>query len=83
MFRSSILVLFQKISRSYYELITAVQQLSRQEREQIAIALVQTGLRSDLIDLIQELYAQLPDNDVTDDEIMAEIRTVRQQSKVK
>jgi hypothetical protein len=60
-----------------------VQQLSRQEREQIAIALVQTGLRSDLIDLIQELYTQLPDNDVTDDEIMAEIRTVRQQSKVK
>jgi hypothetical protein len=76
-------VLFQKISRSYYKLITAVQQLSRQEREQIAIALVQTGLRSDLIDLIQELYTQLPDNDVTDDEIMAEIRTVRQQSKVK
>jgi hypothetical protein len=83
MFRSSILVLFQKILRSYYELITAVQQLSRQDREQIAMALVQTGLRSDLIDLIQELYAQLPDNDVTDDEIMAEIRAVRQQSTVK
>jgi hypothetical protein len=76
-------VLFQKILRSYYELITAVQQLSRQDREQIAMALVQTGLRSDLIDLIQELYAQLPDNDVTDDEIMAEIRAVRQQSTVK
>jgi hypothetical protein len=63
------------------QLITAVQQLSPQEREQIATALVQTGLRSDLTDLIQELYAQQPENDVTDDEIMAEIKAVRQQSQ--
>jgi hypothetical protein len=63
------------------QLITAVQQLSPQEREQIATALVQTGLRSDLTDLIQELYAQPPENDVTDDEIMAEIKAVRQQSQ--
>jgi hypothetical protein len=80
MFRSSILALFQKTLRSRYERITAVQQLSPQEREQIAAALVQAGLRSDLTDLIQELYAQPPDNNVTGDEIMAEIRAVRQQS---
>jgi hypothetical protein len=76
------LALFQKTSRSCYELITAAQQLLPQEREQIATALVQTGLRSDLTDLIQDLYAQTPDNDVADDEIMAEIRIVRQQSQV-
>jgi hypothetical protein len=77
------LALFQKTSRSWYELITAVQQLSPHEREQIATALVQTGLRSDLTDLIQGLYAQTPDDDVADDEIMAEIEIVRQQSQVR
>jgi hypothetical protein len=64
------------------QLITAVQHLSPQEREQVATALVQTGLRSDLTALIQELYAQSPDADVTDDEIMAEVRAVRQQSRI-
>jgi hypothetical protein len=83
MFRSSILALFQKTLCSWYELITAVQQLSSQEWEQLAAALVQTGLRSDLTDLIQELYAQTPYDDVADDEIMAEIGIVRQQSQVR
>jgi hypothetical protein len=77
------LALFRKTSHSCYELITAVQQLSPHEREQIATTLVQTGLRSGLTDLIQELYAQTPDNDVADDEIMAEIGIVRQQSQVR
>ena len=37
------------------------------------------GLRSDLAVLIQELYTQSPDDDITDNEIMAEIKAVRQQ----
>ncbi len=63
------------------QLITAVQQLPAGERAQIAAALVQAGLRSDLTALIQELYAQSPVDDITDSEIMAEIRAVRQQSQ--
>jgi hypothetical protein len=63
------------------QLITAVQQLQPNEREQIANALVQAGLRSDLTALIQELYAQPPVDDITDDDIMAEIKAVRQQSQ--
>jgi hypothetical protein len=63
------------------QLITAVQQLQPDERTQVAAALVQMGLRSDLTALIHELYAQPPVEDITDDEIMAEIKAVRQQSR--
>ncbi len=61
------------------QLITAVQQLSPAEQEQVARALVEAGLRSDLAALIQELYAQAPADDITDDDIKAEIRAVHQQ----
>lgn len=63
------------------QLITAVQQLQPDERAQLARALVQAELCSDLTALIQELYAQPPADDITDDDIMAEIKTVRQQSQ--
>lgn len=63
------------------QLITAVQQLSLEERAQIARALVEAGLRSDLTALIQELYAQPPVDDIADDDIRAEIKAVRQQSQ--
>lgn len=63
------------------QLITAVQQLQPDEREQLARALVQAGLRSDLAALIQELYAQPPVDDITDSDIMAEIQAVRHQSQ--
>jgi hypothetical protein len=63
------------------QLIIAVQQLQPDERAQLASTLVQAGLRSDLKALIQELYAQPPNDDITDDDIMAEIKAVRQQSQ--
>jgi hypothetical protein len=62
------------------QLITVVQQLPLGERTQVATALVQVGLRSDLTALIHELYTQPPVEDITDDDIMAEIKAVRQQS---
>jgi hypothetical protein len=62
------------------QLITAVQQLQPDERAQVARALVEMDLRSDLTALIKELYAQPPVDDITDDDIMAEIKAVRQQS---
>lgn len=68
------------ISISVEQLITAVQQLQPDEQAQVASALVQAGLRSDLTALIQELYLQPADDDITDDDIMAEINAVRQQS---
>ena len=62
------------------QLITAVQQLQPDERAQVARALVEVDLRSDLTALIQELYDQPPVDGITDDDIMAEIKAVRHQS---
>lgn len=61
------------------QLILAVDQLPEDERAQLAAALVQSGLRSDLTTLIQELYTQTPMDNISDDDIMAEIKAVRQQ----
>ncbi|MBW4514816.1 MAG: hypothetical protein KME11_06275 [Timaviella obliquedivisa GSE-PSE-MK23-08B] len=69
------------ISISLEQLIAAVQQLQPDEQVQVARVLVQAGLRSDLTALIQELYNQSPVDDITDDDIMAEIKAVRQQSQ--
>ncbi|NJL36753.1 MAG: hypothetical protein HC840_29990 [Leptolyngbyaceae cyanobacterium RM2_2_4] len=60
------------------QLITAVKQLQPDEQAEVAKVLVQVGLRSDLIALIQELYAQTPADDIKDDDIMAEIKAVHQ-----
>ncbi|WP_242053970.1 hypothetical protein [Nostoc sp. FACHB-888] len=62
------------------QLITAVQQLQPEERAEVARALILVDLRSDLRALIQELYAQPSVDEITDDNIMAEIKAVRQQS---
>lgn len=63
------------------QLITAVQQLQPDERAQVARALIQLDLRADLATLIQELYAEPPVDEITDNDIMAEIKVVRQQSQ--
>jgi hypothetical protein len=63
------------------QLIQAVQQLQPDERAQVAQALLQLELRSDLSALLEELYAQPPADDITDDDIMAEIKSVRHQPR--
>jgi hypothetical protein len=63
------------------QIIVAIKQLQPADQAQVAQVLFQTGLRSNLAVLIQELYTQLPDDDMTDDEIMAEIKAVRQQAR--
>lgn len=62
------------------QLIQAVRQLEPEERVQVANALLELDLRADLAALLAELYAQPPANDVTDDDILAEIKAVRQRS---
>jgi hypothetical protein len=63
------------------QIIVAIKQLQPADQAQVAQVLCQTGLRSNLSVLIQELYTQLPDDDIADDEIMAEIKAVRQQAR--
>jgi hypothetical protein len=63
------------------QLITAVQQLQPDERAKVARALIELDLSSDMTALIQELYAEPPADDITDDDIITEIKAVRQQSQ--
>ncbi len=61
------------------QLIAVVQQLQPAERAIVAQELIKVDLAADLKALIQELYNQPPIDDITDDDIMAEIKAVRQQ----
>ncbi|WP_228021950.1 hypothetical protein [Vasconcelosia minhoensis] len=63
------------------QLIAAISQLQPEEQNQVAQALVQLNLNSDLEALIRELYAQPPADDVTDNNIMNEVRAVRQKTQ--
>ncbi len=63
------------------QLITTVQQLQPSDRAQVAKALIDIELKSDLTNLLEELYSQPPIDEITDTEIMNEIKTVRQQSR--
>ena len=61
------------------QLIAAIRELQPEERTQVVKALIQAELSSELTTLIQELYSVPPADDVSDEEIMAEIRAVRRQ----
>ncbi|MGB3295224.1 MAG: hypothetical protein WBB01_19755 [Phormidesmis sp.] len=63
------------------QLILAVQNLQPEERTQVARALIQSALASELTALIQELYTDPPADDVSDEDITAEIKAVRQQPR--
>lgn len=67
------------VSITLEQLIQAVQQLEPDERAQVANALLELDLRADLAALLSELYAQPSVEDVTDADIMTEIKAVRQQ----
>ena len=65
------------------QLITTVQQLPPGDRAQVAKALIDIELKSDLTNLLEELYSQPPIDEITDVEILNEIKIVRQQLKNK
>jgi ABC-type phosphate/phosphonate transport system substrate-binding protein len=60
------------------QLITTIKQLQPSDRSQVAQALIQLELQSDLKGLIEELYSQTPVDEITDSDIMHEIKAVRQ-----
>lgn len=61
------------------QLIMAARQLQPGERAKLARALADTRLDSELTQLITELYSQPPVDDISDIDILAEIRATRQQ----
>ena len=68
-----------QIQLTVEQLITAVRQLEPGERAKLARVLADTELDTELMQLITELYSQPPVDDISDDDILAEIRAVRQQ----
>jgi hypothetical protein len=62
------------------QLITTVQQLQPSDRAEVAKALIQIELKSDLTALLEELYSQPSIDEITDSEIMDEIKAVRHRS---
>ena len=61
------------------QLITAVRQLEPTERAKLARVLVNSELDAELTQLMTELYSQPPVDEISDEDILAEIRAVRQQ----
>jgi len=60
------------------QLIHTIKQLQPSDRAQVAKALIEMELQSDLTALITELYSQNPIDEITDTDIMNEIKAVRQ-----
>ncbi len=60
------------------QLITAVSQLESQEREKLARVLANTELDAELTQLIDDLYSQPPVDDISNDDILTEVQSVRQ-----
>lgn len=68
-----------KVQLTVDQLVTAVRQLNPRDRATIARAITDAELDVELAQLIQDLYSQPPVTDISDAEIQAEIRAVRQQ----
>ncbi len=60
------------------QLINTIKQLQPSDRAQVAKALIEMELQSDLTALITELYSQNSIDEITDSDIMNEIKAVRQ-----
>ncbi|MCB0231739.1 MAG: hypothetical protein KDI07_21375 [Anaerolineae bacterium] len=67
-----------KVQLSVEQLIAAARQLEPVERAELAKALTDDDLDIELAQLIAELYGQPPVDEISDDDILAEVSAVRQ-----
>lgn len=67
-----------KVELTVDQLILAARQLEPEERARLARALADNQLDSELARLIADLYSHSPVEDISDEEILGEIRAVRQ-----
>ncbi len=70
-----------ELSVTLEQLITTVKQLQPCDRAKVAKALIDVELKSELADLIRELYNQNPVVEVTDSDIMQEIKAMRDRTR--
>lgn len=68
-----------KVQLTVDQLITAVRQLESEERAKLARSLADAELDVELTQLITDLYSQPPADDISDNDILAEIQAVRYQ----
>jgi hypothetical protein len=68
-----------EVQLSVDQLITAAKQLDPGERAKLARALAETDLDVELTRLMVDLYSKPPVDDISDEEILAEIQALRQQ----
>lgn len=67
-----------KVQLTVDQLLAAVRQLEPRDRARVARAITDAELDIELAQLIAELYSQPPITDISDTDILAEIRAVRQ-----
>ena len=70
-----------QVQLSVDQLIAAAKQLAPSERVRLAKSLVDTALDADLQNLICKLQSVPPVDNISDDEIQAEVLAVRQQRR--
>lgn len=66
-----------KVHLSVEQLIAAARQLEPMERAELARSLADDDLDAELTQLIAELYDQPPVDEISDADILAEVRVVR------
>jgi hypothetical protein len=69
-----------EVQLSVEQLLAAVRQLGPRDRAKIAQALTNVELDNELAQLIAELYSQPPVTEISDSDILVEVRAVRQQT---
>ena len=69
-----------KVQLTVEQLLTAVRQLEPRDRAMIAQALTDVELDNELSQLITELYSQPPVTEISDADILAEVRSVRERA---
>ncbi len=67
-----------KVQLTVDQLLAAVRQLEPRDRARVARAITDSELDTELAQLIAELYSQPPVTEISDDDILTEIRVVRQ-----
>ena len=67
-----------KVQLTVDQLLAAVRQLEPLDRARVARAITDSELDTELAQLIAELYSQPPVTEISDDDILTEIRVVRQ-----
>ena len=63
------------------QIIAAVKQLPKDDRQEVAKALIEVELKPDLTALIEELYNEPSIDEISDADILEEIKAVRQQTR--